>query len=93
MNQNNLNTLSYVSENIGFQSMELDKMGMAVANYKETEPTVVQAMLGVFANALASHASHLEELAEILDSIYHSEEKGQPCDKVGEPVNPTTNFS
>lgn len=86
MNQNNLNTLSYVSENIGFQSMDLDKMGMAVANYRETEPTVVQAMLGVFANALASHASRLEELAEILNSVYDSEEKGQISEGINDPV-------
>lgn len=86
MNQNNLDLLSYVIDNVGFESMDLDKMGVAVANYRETEPTVVQAMLGVFANALASHASHLEELAEILNSVYDSEEKGQISEGINDPV-------
>lgn len=78
MNQNNLNTLSYAIENIGFQGMDLESMSMAVANYHETEPAIVHAMLGVFANALASHASRLEELAEILQSVYHSEGNHDP---------------
>ncbi len=56
MNQKNLDLLSHVIDNVGFQSMDLEKMAMAVANYKEAEPDIMQAMLGVFANAICSHA-------------------------------------
>lgn len=35
--QNQLNTLSYALEQVGFQSMDLEQTGMAIANYNETE--------------------------------------------------------
>lgn len=74
MNQNDLNTLSHVIESIGFQSGELDNMAMAIANYRETEPAIVQAMFTVFANALHAQAKHLLDLGDIVASVYHSQE-------------------
>lgn len=69
--QNQLNTLSYALEQVGFQSMDLEQTGMAIANYNETEPSIVQAMMTVFANAISANAQRLEELAEILEQLHN----------------------
>ena len=69
--QNQLNTLSYALEQVGFQSIDLEQTGMAIANNNETEPSIVQAMMTVFANALSANAKRLEELAEILEQLHN----------------------
>lgn len=78
MTQNDLNTLSHAIERIGFQSMDLEQTSIALANYKETEPAIVQAMLTVFSNAIYAQSEQLAELSELLESVYHS----QTTDKV-----------
>ncbi len=69
--QNQLNTLSYALEQVGFQSMDLEQTGMAIANYNETEHSIVHAMMTVFANAISANAKRLEELAEILEQLHN----------------------
>lgn len=70
--ENQLNTLSYVLEQIGFQSMALDDTCLALINYKESEPSIVHAMLQVFGGAIGSQAKHLEELADLIEGVYNT---------------------
>lgn len=67
-----LNTLSYALEQVGYQSMALDDTCLALINYRESEPSIVKAMLQVFGGAIGSQARELEQLANIIEGVYNT---------------------
>ena len=71
INQDQLNILSYALEQVGTQSQFLEEAAHALINFRETEPSIVRANVGVFARSLSLQAELLEDLAELIEGVHN----------------------